>query len=314
MTKRAWVYMACLAGILMSGAAAAYHWAPKSISDERVIASELPYTNELVSFPNTNGTVLAGTLSIPKGAGPFPSIILIPGSGQVNRDGELFGHKFYSVLADSLVRRGFAVLRSDKRGLGKSGGDFGSATSFDFADDIASGVRFLRARRDVDSKRVGLVGHSEGGLIAPIVAGNDPAIAFVVSMAGNGVRGEDLTRERSRLFGVPALTDDGTPWIRTFLTTDPQPILEKIHCPVLAVFGEKDQAVPAEQNAYAVALALRGNSRAKVVRLAGLNHFFQTARTGAFSEVPSLSETMSPSALTLIGTWAAAQVGLKAPN
>lgn len=264
-----------------------------------------------VSFANRDGSVLAGTLTLPATPGRHPAIIIIPGSGEVNRDGELFGHKFYTVLADALAERGFAVLRSDKRGLGQSQGIFATATSFDFADDIAAAVRALRSRPDIDPARIGLVGHSEGGLIGPIVASKDPAIAFVVSMAGNGVPGEAMMRERTRLFKAPPPPADDSPWFRTFMTTDPQPILKQLRMPVLAVFGEKDQAVPPAQNAAAVAQALAANPRAQVVRLPGLNHFFQTAPTGAFSEVAEMEETMSPAALAVIGDWAGAQAGNK---
>lgn len=149
---------------------------------------------------------LAGTLTRPHGDGPFPAAILITGSGPQNRDEELLDHRPFLVLADHLTRAGIMVLRCDDRGVGDSGGDFASATSDDFADDIRACVRFLHARKDVGP--IGLIGHSEGGLIAPMVAADDPErVRFVVLLAGCGVRGRDLLRRQNELLamggGVP---------------------------------------------------------------------------------------------------------------
>ena len=117
---------------------------------------------------------LAGTLTIPEGAGPFPAAVLITGSGAQDRDETLLGHKPFAVLADHLTRRGVAVLRFDNRGVGGSTGDFASSTSADFATDASAAVSFLRTRVDIDRDAVGLVGHSEGGMVAPIAARTTP--------------------------------------------------------------------------------------------------------------------------------------------
>lgn len=153
-----------------------------------------PYRAEEVSYKNpTSGLTLAGTLTLPEGPGPFPVALLITGSGQQDRDETILDHKPFLVLADALTRRGVAVLRVDDRGVGGSqAGDLTKATSWDFVTDVAAGVAYLRGRQDIDPNRVGLIGHSEGGVIAPLVAAKDPRIAFVVMMAGTGVPGDQL--------------------------------------------------------------------------------------------------------------------------
>lgn len=153
-----------------------------------------PYRAEDASYTNPDsGLILAGTLTLPPGDGPFPVALLITGSGPQDRDETLFDHKPFLVLADALTRRGVAVLRVDDRGVGGSqAGDLAKATTLDFAADVAAGVAYLRGRKDIDPARVGLIGHSEGGVIAPLVAAKDPRIAFVVLMAGTGVPGDQV--------------------------------------------------------------------------------------------------------------------------
>ncbi len=152
-----------------------------------------PYSSIDVTFTNRKANVeLAGTLTIPPGAGPFPAVVLVTGSGPQNRNEELMGHKPFLVIADYLSRNGIAVLRYDDRGTAASKGDFATATTFDFADDAESAFTFLAARKEVDAKRVGIAGHSEGGIIAPIVAARNPAVAFIVLLAGPGLRGDKL--------------------------------------------------------------------------------------------------------------------------
>jgi pimeloyl-ACP methyl ester carboxylesterase len=151
---------------------------------------------------------IAGTLTIPKGDGPFPAVLLIAGSGPQNRDEALFGHKPFLVLADYLTRHGIAVLRVDKRGIGKSTGDAEAATTHDFAADATKGVQFLKSRKEIDPKHIGLLGHSEGGLIAPMVAAESPSdVAFVVLLAAPGVPCDQLMFAQeaavARAAGVP---------------------------------------------------------------------------------------------------------------
>ncbi|PWA10810.1 alpha/beta hydrolase family protein [Flavobacterium laiguense] len=152
-----------------------------------------PYYTEEVVFENKiDKNVLAGTLSLPQKEGRFPVVILITGSGPENRDEELFGHKPFLVLADYLTKKGIAVLRFDDRGVAKSTGDFKAATTMDFAKDVQAAVVYLQTRKEIDKNKIGLIGHSEGGVIAPIVAENSKDIDFIVLLAGTGIRGDKL--------------------------------------------------------------------------------------------------------------------------
>jgi fermentation-respiration switch protein FrsA (DUF1100 family) len=153
----------------------------------------LPYEVQQVTFENqTAGITLAGTLTVPKGQGPFPGVVLVSGSGPQNRDEELLGHRPFLVLSDYLTRQGIAVLRYDDRGVGESKGSFTTATSADFATDALAAVQFLRARSETDPAKVGIAGHSEGGLIAPMVAAESQDVAFIVLMGGPGITGEEI--------------------------------------------------------------------------------------------------------------------------
>ena len=152
-----------------------------------------PYKVVEVSYPNKPGGVtLAGTLTEPEGPGPFPAVILISGSGAQDRDETIFEHKPFLVLADALTRRGIAVLRVDDRGVGGSTGKTATSTSDDFAGDVLAGIAFLKTRAEIDGKRIGLMGHSEGGIIAPMVAGRSADVAFIVLLAGTGLPGEEI--------------------------------------------------------------------------------------------------------------------------
>ena len=147
-----------------------------------------PYdVEEIVCENKEAGVKLAGTLTLPRAKGPFPAVRLIGGSGSLNRDDECFGHRTFLVLADYLTRRGLAVLRLDKRGVWKSGGQYENATTEDFANDALASVAYLKSRREIDAGRIGLIGHSEGAMIAPILAAESPDIAFIVMIAGPGV-------------------------------------------------------------------------------------------------------------------------------
>lgn len=163
-----------------------------------------PYTAHEVAYDNPNqpGVRLAGTLTTPPGAGPFPAVLLITGSGTQDRDETLFEHKPFLVLADALTRRGVAVLRVDDRGIGGSRGGLPGATTADFASDVEAGVAWLRTRPEIDPRRIGLLGHSEGGLIAPMVASRDPAIAFILLWAGPGVPGKEVIVDQARTLAM----------------------------------------------------------------------------------------------------------------
>ncbi|NGX26472.1 MAG: Esterase EstD [Chlamydiae bacterium] len=157
-----------------------------------------PYHTEEVSFKNSAADViLSGTLTLPKGKGPFPVTLLIAGSGPCDRDQSGFGHKPFLVLSDHLVRRGIATLRFDKRGVEKSTGNYETATSGDFANDVLAGVEYLKTRKEI--QQIGLIGHSLGGGIAPLVATNSKDISFLVLMAGPAVSGEEILYEQGVL-------------------------------------------------------------------------------------------------------------------
>lgn len=150
-----------------------------------------PYSEEEVTFHNDKFNIdLGGTLTVPSGKGPFPAAILITGSGAQNRNEELMGHKPFMVIADWFARNGIAVLRYDDRGVGKSKGNYITSTSADFATDASAALEFLAKDKRIKPGRVGLIGHSEGGLIAPIVASGNKNVAFIISLAGTGVPGD----------------------------------------------------------------------------------------------------------------------------
>jgi pimeloyl-ACP methyl ester carboxylesterase len=152
-----------------------------------------PYREEEVLVANEKADVkLAGTLTLPKGDGPFSAVLLITGSGQQNRDEELMGHKPFAVIADYLTRRGIAVLRVDDRGVGKSTGKVAEATSEDFVGDALACVAYLKRLKEINPKQIGLIGHSEGGMIAPMAAVKSEDVAFIVLLAGPGVSGEEI--------------------------------------------------------------------------------------------------------------------------
>ncbi len=169
----------------------------------------LPYHVEEVSYPNPDGGhVLAGTFTRPEEGGPFPAVILISGSGPQDRDEALMGHRPFLVLSDHLTRSGIAVLRFDDRGVGESTGNFATATSRDFASDALAGVAYLKTRDDVDRGAVGLAGHSEGGLIAPIAATQSDDISYIVLMAGPGINGEEILYAQGALIARAAGTTE----------------------------------------------------------------------------------------------------------
>jgi fermentation-respiration switch protein FrsA (DUF1100 family) len=321
-----------------------------------------PFPYESVDVRFDNGPIaLGGTLVIPDGAGPFPMAVLITGSGQQDRDESLFGHKPFLVLADWLARQGIATLRYDDRGVGESGGNPAGATSADFAEDALAAVVLLA--NDERFSAIGLIGHSEGAVIAPMVAARAD-VAFAVLLAGPGVPGteviakqtEDLMRAEGASHSavdwrvgwgrevialaasdmdsadvaaeirgvleaaatdvppgleqsvsdaaieetVTAFTD---PWLRSYLAYDPQPALEALAIPVLALIGDLDLQVSAELNIPALEAALAGNSDATVIELDGLNHLFQTATTGAVSEYGQIEETLAPQVMELVSDW-----------
>ncbi|MBK9228629.1 MAG: alpha/beta fold hydrolase [Ignavibacteria bacterium] len=152
-----------------------------------------PYYSEDITFQNVKANIsLAGTLTLPEKEGSFPVVIMISGSGPQNRDEELLGHKPFLVISDHLTKNGIGVLRFDDRGVGKSEGEFKTSTSADFATDVESAVAYLKTRKEIDKTKIGLMGHSEGGLIAPMVASQSEDVSFIVLLAGTGLRGDSI--------------------------------------------------------------------------------------------------------------------------
>ena len=152
-----------------------------------------PYIEKKVAHTNLKaGVKLVGTLTLPSEKGVFPAVLLITGSGPQDRNETIYNHRPFLVLADYLTRQGIAVLRVDDRGVGESTGDFSQATSVDFASDVLAGVEYLKTRKEINPEQIGLIGHSEGGLIAPMVAVKSPDVSFIVLMAGTGLTGEEI--------------------------------------------------------------------------------------------------------------------------
>ncbi len=325
-----------------------------------------PYTSEEVSFTNEKFNIkLAGTLTMPEGPGPFKAVIMITGSGAQNRNEEIMGHKPFLVIADYLSRHGIAVLRYDDRGVGGSQGKYSEATSADLATDAEAAFNFLKNQQKINPSEIGFAGHSEGGLIAPIVAASNPAVGFIVSLAGPGVSGEEIilrqTAEISIISGVKEsdikesietnkkvygilkkekdnnkaevkiaelfsktqekkkMSKDETEkavsqlkmtfgagqytWFRYFIMTNPSTFWKNVKCPVLALNGDKDLQVAADENLPGIAKALKGNKSAKTILLPGLNHLFQHCKTGLPAEYNTIEETFSPEALKIIADW-----------
>jgi pimeloyl-ACP methyl ester carboxylesterase len=327
-----------------------------------------PYASEDVVFTNEKaGIILAGTLTLPAGIGPFPAVILITGSGAQNRNEELLGHKPFLVIADYLTRKGIAVLRYDDRGVGKSQGSMLNSTSADFAGDAQAAFQYLRQRKEINPNSVGFAGHSEGGLVAPIVASANKDVAFVISLAGMAVPGEKITDSQlltlGRLSGIdekelkksvadnrkilnvlikesdnkkaeaqmtelyrkmlvkqktsPGEIEENLQrfrlannpstytWTRYYLSTDPADFWKKVKCPVLALNGEKDTQVNADENLGAIQKSLQsaGNKSFKTIKFHDLNHLFQHCKTGLPTEYADIEETFSQEVLMIMADW-----------
>lgn len=213
-----------------------------------------PYEVREVTFPGgAEGVELAGTLTVPSGPGPHPAAILVTGSGPQNRNEEIFRHKPFLVLADYLTRRGIEVLRYDDRGVAESTGDFASATSADFTDDAEAAFRFLSGRDEVRGDAIGIIGHSEGGLVAELLASRLPQLGYIVLMAGPGVSGDSvLVLQAAALNRAAGLPEEALA-IRSRLqrrlmdaaldNTDP----ERARADITAVFQTEVPEVPADQ-------------------------------------------------------------------
>jgi alpha-beta hydrolase superfamily lysophospholipase len=262
--------------------------------------ADAPYTAEEVAVKTPAGHTLAGTLTLPKSASrtkPVSAIVTITGSGPQDRDENigLPGFRPFRQLADALGRRGIAVLRMDDRGTGASGGTFKGSTSADFAEDIRAGLAYLRTRPEIRADRLAVLGHSEGAIIAPMVAEKEPTLRGIVLLAGiaqpgrtalyfqlkNGIEhNTKLTPEErnSQIAEIPKQIDAlmaGDPWMEFFLTYDPSPTMRRVKTPVLILTGSRDQQAVPEQVALQEAAFKEGGNKDVTARvLPDVNHLF----------------------------------------
>ncbi len=262
--------------------------------------ADAPYTAENVTVPTAEGHVLAGTLTLPRAASvmhPVAAIVTITGSGPQDRDEfiGLPGYRPFHQLADSLARRGIATLRMDDRGTGASTGTFKGATSLQFAEDIRAGLAYLRRRPEIDARRLALVGHSEGAVIAPIVALKEPSLKALVLLGGvSRSVGSALTyqltnfanhdtslgtaRRDSVIAAIPARIDSmmaADAWMRFILPYDPAPTLRRITVPVLILTGQYDQQATPDQVAEQAAVIRDGGNRDVTAAVVpDVNHLF----------------------------------------
>ena len=287
-----------------------------------------PYETEEVTFTNEkDGATLAGTLTYPVGydkesgkpvGGNMKSltvVLFVSGSGQQNRDEELFNHKPFLVIADYLARHGITSLRYDDRATGASkGGEVKNATSEDFMRDAEAGLNYLRNQKKF--KKIGVLGHSEGGLIA-FMLGARKKTDFIVSLAGPGVKGDTLlaaqTNRLMELSGMSAtMTAEQyrqlkevreTPWLQWFINYDPSDNILNSRCPVFALNGDRDCQVLSSQNLPPIQRLLPKSKKNLIKEYPGLNHLFQHCTTGLPTEYGQIEETISQEVLQDIVQW-----------
>lgn len=312
--------------------AGGYYVAPAERPDYSAPA-DAPYTAEDVTIPTPAGHTLAGTLTLPKdAAGRVPAVVLISGSGSQDRDAAtpaIPGYRFFRQIADSLGRRGIAVLRVDDRGWGASGGDVMTATTQDLANDIRAAVAWLRARAEIDATRVGLVGHSEGAMIAPMLAVEDERIRGIALLAGpswagrrildfqlrealqgQGLEGAALDSAFAKAAAERDAAAAGLPWVRWFMEYDPLPTARRVRAPVLILHGQTDRQVTPEQAEELGAAILQGGSANVTVSVfPGLNHLFLvdpdgTADPAHYAALPS--KQVPAEVLGALADWLAA--------
>jgi uncharacterized protein len=295
--------------------------------------ADAPYTAEDVVVQTAAGIKLTGTLTIPRAraTGRAPAVVTITGSGSQDRDGHSIGlgaYRPFRELADTLGRCGIAVLRLDDRGINGSDAGPSTATSSDFADDIRAAVAFLRSRVEIDGARVGLIGHSEGGVIAPLVASTDSSLRALVLMAGFASTGRDIMRSQQMyaIDTVAHLTGDrraaaiargnramdslaaAVPWWKQFLDYDPSLAARRVRAPVLILQGETDHQVPVpEAERLAAAFRAGVSSSVSVHSFPATNHLFVADETGGFDYATLPSLHVRREVLGAIADWLSAQ-------
>ncbi len=280
-----------------------------------------PYETEEVTFRNErDSATLAGTLTWPVGYDAKSKqkpmvVIFVSGSGQQNRDEELFEHKPFLVLADYLARQGIATLRYDDRATGQSvGGDVKNATSEDFARDALAGIDYLRNRKAFS--KVGILGHSEGGLIA-FMLGGKKKVDFIVSLAGPSVKGDTLLATQGNRIMIlsgqlpnmsvkkyrETVAEMNNPWINWFIDYDPSDDIRQTRCPVFALNGDRDCQVISTLCLPAFQRLLPTSKKNRIKQYPGLNHLFQHSATGVPTEYGEIEETIAREVLSDIAEW-----------
>ncbi len=355
-----------------SGVKGNFYLARTEKEEEGTLFLSSDYNEEEVTFYNEK-VKIAGTLSYPKGKGPFPAVILISGSGQQDRDEDIAGFKVFALISNYLSNTGFAVLRYDDRGIGGSDtGDIENATTRTFADDAYAAFQYLKKRKEINPGKIGFLGHSEGAAIGTMLAAEHKEVAFLILMSGPGIIGEQVilsqleaiirasgsteeeisnTLETQRAVMQAVKTGTGweeikeiilndlkksidelpeetrkqlnmseselakradmqikaaqTKWYKYFIQYDPAKDLEKIKCPVLAMFGEKDLQVVPDPNKKAVENALKkgGNDNFQIELFKDANHLFQKANTGLMDEYALLDKNFVDGFLEYIIAW-----------
>lgn len=291
-----------------------------------------PFTNEQVRVTTPGSFVLAGTLTMPKRrTGRVPAAVLITGSGLEDRDETIpgvNGYRPFRQIADTLGASGIAVLRMDDRSFGESGGDAVSATTADFANDIRAALAYLKSRPDIDGKHLFLIGHSEGGEIAPMIAATDPSIAGIVTLAGPASTGREIShaqlqyavshdtsltpaRRDSILEKQDAILDSAAthqPWVRYYLTYDPIATAKNVHVPALVLQGGNDRQISSDQaEKLGAALRAGGDKDVTVHVFPELDHLFLVDPAGDPSGYPMLpSKKIGSDVLGTIADWVSA--------
>ncbi len=343
----------------------------KKINPRPQEPKNFPYLQEDISFRNpANSQTIVGTLTKPDAFDQV--VVLVNGSGPQDRNSDLgpLNHRPFLVLSDYLTRQGIAVFRYDERGVGESTGDYHRAHTGDLADDAHAVVHFLSKRPDLKEKKIGILGHSEGGMIAPIVAAKYESVDFIGLLAGPGIpiqelmliqsdrsalaegvspeqrkvnqsivkeayeflnqsEGLDFNQKRNALTTIFSDGYDrfpneiqkeigdkekfiggqlGTilnPWFSYFIQQDPTKNLQKVKCPVLAINGSLDVQVTAKENLKGIKKSLKKakNKKVTIKMFSGLNHLFQKAETGAFSEYSKIEETFNEEVMEYISNW-----------
>lgn len=276
-----------------------------------------PYIAEEVTVSTPAGHILVGTLTIPKDISkPLPGVVLITGSSPQNRDHSTVEYPEYRIfrqIADALSRQGIAVLRMDDRGCGCSGGGpLKSATTAERADDNRATISYLKSRSEIQGNRIGLIGLSEGAIIAPIIAVADSSIVAIVLMAGSATKG-DVIIDYQEGMGWRGSVESLSEWHQFFIEYDPLSTAEMVRCPVLILHGDQDELVPIEHaNLLAEAIRGGGNQDVIVKIFQGYNHGFINSEEANRKEKAGkpISEILkiSPDVINVISEWIVAKM------